>query len=369
MEPLAHTLAGAALARTSLGRRTRLAGAALVLGAVVPDIDVLSYAWGADAALGFRRGWTHGPPALLLMAGVLTIGLWVYDARQRRRDPDLPRANVLGLLLAATIGVATHPFLDWLNTYGIRLLMPFDPRWFYGDALFIVDPWLWLILGGSLFLGRGSSSSGRPWLWILLATLTSSLVLGVRGALAAGPKLAWIAELVLLLALDKVARGRWARERLAVWGVLLASVYVLLLLSVTTVGSSWVSRELLRQGIDEIEELMLAPAPANPFRWSVVAETPQAYVCGSYSWLGGPRLSLADPPIAKPLPSPVLDAARKAPGVQGTLGWMRFPFAEIEQTQDGYTVYFLDARYVRARTRGFGGAVVRLDRDLRIQED
>ena len=44
----------------------------------------------------------------------------------------------------------THPVLDWLNNYGIRLLMPFSPRWFYGDAVFIIDPWLWLALGGAL---------------------------------------------------------------------------------------------------------------------------------------------------------------------------------------------------------------------------
>ncbi len=30
--------------------------------------------------------------------------------------------------------------MDWLNSYGVRLLMPFSNRWFYGDALYIVDP-------------------------------------------------------------------------------------------------------------------------------------------------------------------------------------------------------------------------------------
>ena len=32
-----------------------------------------------------------------------------------------------------------QPLLDWLNTYGVRFLMPFDGTWFYGDALFIID--------------------------------------------------------------------------------------------------------------------------------------------------------------------------------------------------------------------------------------
>ena len=51
------------------------------------------------------------------------------------------------LLVLAYVGVISHPALDWLNVYGIRLLMPFSPRWFYGDALFIVDPWVWPWMG------------------------------------------------------------------------------------------------------------------------------------------------------------------------------------------------------------------------------
>ena len=51
------------------------------------------------------------------------------------------------ILLLAFLGVATHPLLDLLNTYGVRLLVPFSDRWLYGDTLFIADPWVWLMLG------------------------------------------------------------------------------------------------------------------------------------------------------------------------------------------------------------------------------
>ena len=40
---------------------------------------------------------------------------------------------------------------------------------------------------------------------------------------------------------------------------------------------------------------------------------------------------------------------------------MRFPFAEIQEEPGGYTVYLLDARYVRRRTDGFGSAVLYLE--------
>ena len=71
--------------------------------------------------------------------------------RCRRARAATPVA--LGRLLGLSyVAVLTHLALDWMNTYGIRLLMPFDGRWFYGDALFIVDPWVWLLLGLSVGL-------------------------------------------------------------------------------------------------------------------------------------------------------------------------------------------------------------------------
>ena len=46
--------------------------------------------------------------------------------------------------------------MDVLNSYGVRLLMPFSGRWFYGDALYIVDPWLYLAAGRWDLDGRES---------------------------------------------------------------------------------------------------------------------------------------------------------------------------------------------------------------------
>ena len=32
--------------------------------------------------------------------------------------------------------------------------MPFSSRWFYGDTLFIVDPWVWLALALGVYFSR-----------------------------------------------------------------------------------------------------------------------------------------------------------------------------------------------------------------------
>ena len=73
----------------------------------------------------------------LLLAG----GLWWFDRWQAKRGkrPEARLPVHFGWLYAlAFIACLTHPALDWLNVYGIRLLEPFSSRWFYGDVLFIV---------------------------------------------------------------------------------------------------------------------------------------------------------------------------------------------------------------------------------------
>ena len=60
-----------------------------------------------------------------------------------------------------------------LTTYGTRLLEPFSHRWFYGDALFIIDPWIWLMLILGLEMSWRAERLGRNW--------TPAGAVGVRG--------------------------------------------------------------------------------------------------------------------------------------------------------------------------------------------
>src|SRR5512142_890594 len=97
MDNLTHTLVGAALAETGLGRRTALATATLLIAANLPDVDGILY-WVArpDSAYGFRRGWTHGVLALavwpfLLTGAVLAWDRWVRRRRHPAAAPAAPR--------------------------------------------------------------------------------------------------------------------------------------------------------------------------------------------------------------------------------------------------------------------------------------
>lgn len=166
MDNLTHSLVGPLIGQAGLKRRTGLAMPALIIGANLPDIDGACVVFGVES-LAMRRGLTHGPIAWLLLPLALAGLLWWFDQWQARRSKrPLGRADVrFGWLFAlAFIACLTHPALDWLNNYGIRLLEPFSSRWFYGDTLFIADVWLWAGLGFATWLSlRRERKTGGGW--------------------------------------------------------------------------------------------------------------------------------------------------------------------------------------------------------------
>src|SRR5262245_36614920 len=108
MDNVCHTLVGAALAEAGLKRRTALGAATLMIAANFPYIDVIAVPLGHS--LGFRRGITHGVPALIVLPFVLTLVMLGWH-RWRGKGSEAPR--LAPLLLLSAIGILTHPFLDW----------------------------------------------------------------------------------------------------------------------------------------------------------------------------------------------------------------------------------------------------------------
>src|SRR3712207_3120191 len=103
---------GAALAEAGLKRRTALGAATLMIGANFPDLDVLAVPLGHS--VDFRRGWTHGVLALVVLPFVLTGMMLAWDravaapraeraAERERRTPAVPRQ----LLLLSAVSILT----------------------------------------------------------------------------------------------------------------------------------------------------------------------------------------------------------------------------------------------------------------------
>lgn len=190
MDNLTHSLVGAVLGQAGLKKTTGLAMPALVIGANLPDVDAACFFWlHGTEHLAFRRGITHGPPALLLLPMVLAGILWAFDRWQTKRGtrPEGRLPVRFGWLLALSfIACLTHPAMDWLNVYGIRLLEPFSHQWFYGDTLFIIDPWLWAMLIAAIWVSRRREKVAKTYRWpALLGTVSALAYIGVNGAISA----------------------------------------------------------------------------------------------------------------------------------------------------------------------------------------
>ncbi|WP_164114379.1 metal-dependent hydrolase [Sphingorhabdus sp. Alg239-R122] len=189
MDNFTHSLAGWALSRAGLAKKTGLATATLVIAANLPDIDAFATLLGGHQHLAIRRGITHGPIAILMLPLLLTWAMIVFDGWQAQRDKrpaarlPIHKGWLLGL---AYIGTLSHPALDYLNNYGIRLLEPFSSQWFYGDTLFIIDVWVWSALALGIWLSRRREKAEQDnWRNPAIISLAAVLVyIGTNGVIS-----------------------------------------------------------------------------------------------------------------------------------------------------------------------------------------
>lgn len=308
MDNLCHTLAGAALGEAGLKRQTALGMGTLLIASNLPDIDVAVFA--TDTLwMSFRRGWTHGVLAMAIMPALLAGIVLAFDHVRSRR------ANVRGLLVLAYLGTWLHVFMDWLNSYGVRLLMPFSNRWFYGDALYIVDPWLYLFFGAAFVAARVGAARGWPAPW-----------------------------------------------RAAHAGLAVAGAYVVLMLASNVWARAEVRDGLARAGRPSTTRFMVTPVFANPLRREVVIETGDRYEKGLLWFEPQPHFRPLGYGVDLHQSDPLVQQAVKTPLFQAYLRWARFPFYVIERTAGGARVHLNDYRYAGAGGRdGWAVVVVAVD--------
>jgi len=156
---------------------------AMIIAANLPDVDsFVAGAVGCDP-LAAHRGFTHGIGGDLTMPFLAVAMIWLWERLRPGKEGPL---NLPGLLLACFVAGMSHPLLDLMNTYGTRVLEPFSHRWWYADTLFIVDPWIWIMLVLGLEMSWRAERLGRDWrrpaAWALTAML---LYIGVNDAISA----------------------------------------------------------------------------------------------------------------------------------------------------------------------------------------
>jgi inner membrane protein len=294
LDNLCHTLVGVTLAQAGFKSRT---GRAVLTGAIaanLPDLDVLVFLTDVPS-VAFRRGITHGVPAQILLPIGLAAAMTALGGRGRRFDDRPPH---FGWLLALSyFGVLTHVYMDLLNTYGVRLLSPLSQRWFYGDAVFIIDPVLWIVLGA----GAWSARKRGP-LYARLAILTACLYIG-----------------------GMVASARAARA---------------------IVLEAWTARAGTAP-----QALMVGPAPFSLHRKTVIVDAGDHYVEGTFRWFPA-TVQFSDARTPKNDTAAGVTEVRDDRDVAGLLVWSRFPFWRVTETPSGRAVTLGDMRFKDGPGRG-----------------
>ncbi|MES2290481.1 MAG: metal-dependent hydrolase [Pseudomonadota bacterium] len=319
MDNLTHSFVGAILGQMGLKRRTGLAMPALIIGANLPDIDGLCVVFGLNT-LTARRGLTHGPVAMMLLPLLLTGALLLWA--RWRPNADRPPIHGGWLLALAYTGMFTHPAMDWLNSYGIRLLSPFSDQWFAGDTLFIIDLWIWIALIGGWWISRRREKGGRAdWRTPAIASFTAVCTYIFANGLITGH-----AEAITPNSVYKS-------------GFSFAFIE---------------TPECAKPGACSSKRLIISPdlVVANPvpvafWRREVLWRGQDMYGVGQYSLLGDLES------VGEPLPTGMNDprvalAAKRNSAARAFLFWSRMPIAKV----DAKDLILTDQRFTGSITRG-----------------
>jgi inner membrane protein len=365
MDNLAHSLVGLAAAKAGLERLSPGATSVCILAANAPDLDFISAISGDRwTVLHYHRGITHSLLGTLLLSLIIPTLFWLIE-RLISRAHGRPKAfRLRGLLLASLIAGATHPLLDWTNNYGVRPLLPWSGRWFYGDLVFIVDPILWLVFGGAAFL-LTSKSKRQVVQWALLGAALTFLVVYtvVSGRGLEHPAVVlfgWLAAMICIVAGYEIDLGRRLGGKLAVTAFLILFIYWGALGILHSRALAIVARQaatLATEKREQVIQLAAMPTLTNPLHWRCLAETSQAvyrfdlYLTASHS----EAMNLVR--YAKPdqTEAAIIALAMKDRRTQEFFEFARFPVQRMVD-RDCTTqtlVQFADLRYTEPeRSRG-----------------
>jgi len=144
VDTITHGLTGAVIGYCGFRQRPeggRTALWASIAAAEFPDVDIVLGFFGNETLLRWHRSFTHSAVLLPIWAAVVAAGFWAISEKRSFRL----------LYAASAVGIASHLVLDWLTNYGTELLWPLTDARFALSWVFIVDPYVWAMLGVGLW--------------------------------------------------------------------------------------------------------------------------------------------------------------------------------------------------------------------------
>ncbi|MCA1621476.1 MAG: metal-dependent hydrolase [Acidobacteria bacterium] len=366
MDNLTHSLVGLAAAKAGLGRRSPYATFVCVAAANLPDIDIVALAGGPAFYLQHHRGITHSIVGMLALAVALPLLFVALERLWARLRGHEARASLKWLLLCSLLLSVSHPLLDWTNSYGVRPLLPWDGRWFYGDLLFIVDPWVWLLLGGACSLLAAARWQVIAWGVLALGVTFLFVRVGMRPDLGmpVGALVLWGAALAALVILHLTKTGERFGRRAPALALALVAAYcgVLSVLQARALGEAEILADgrVRREG-QRLLRVAATPVLATPLTWRCLAEADRSTfrfdIRHGTTPFEDPRneVGYAKPARAE---AEVVGLASRDEAARVLLDFARFPVARVVPAEaGGWVVQFADLRYTepgaRARVGGF----------------
>jgi inner membrane protein len=293
----------------------------------------------------------------VLLPLIFYAGDWIISRLRNRK----PQVRLGGLMLASILVTATHPFLDWTNNYGMRFLLPWNPRWWYGDFAFVIDPFIWLTLGSAAFLLTAKTRAKRN-LWSVVGLLTTYLVLIASSAQAREGNLLplriiWVLVIVGLVIVYRQRTQLRVPRRIAILALTIIIVYLTSLAGLHAFALRRArvrGEEISRSYSEQPKEVVAMAVLASPANWSCVMETDQATYKFSLSlWQQETNANVAR--FAKPsgVVATAVAEAERDPRAQVLTEFMRFPSYNVVALDCATQtlVQFADLRYTEPGKR------------------
>ncbi|MGI1657817.1 MAG: metal-dependent hydrolase [Desulfitobacterium sp.] len=165
IDPITHGLIGAAISSLS-GHPMQLNDPIFIgctLGAMIPDLDIVTHLKGRINYLLKHRGASH---SLLALGGMaLGLGSLVHFI--------FPTSPWLTVVFWTLLGTLSHGIADLLNSYGAQLLWPFYKKKFTVNMAMVTDPVIFVLFLSSLIFSLVQPELA---LFSTLTVLTISMV-------------------------------------------------------------------------------------------------------------------------------------------------------------------------------------------------
>ncbi|MEP6618007.1 MAG: metal-dependent hydrolase [bacterium] len=270
VENLTHSLVGAALAELALPRaaatpQRRLFFWAGIIAANLPDADLL-YTGITPPPLGYllhHRGHTHTVLGLLVQAALIGFVCLIPAVGRTVRLSQGRFWTLIALCLAS------HVTLDWWNSYGVHPFYPLDMHWYYGDAVSIFEPWLWVVLGAAAVL---NARGDRSRLLLIALFAVAAVALGAFGLIPRGALLA----LVCVAALVTWGMRSQTAPRRSLAALVAATMFVAAMFGLKQVARARTVASMPAPERNHLVDVILSPRPANPACWTALAISAEA---------------------------------------------------------------------------------------------